>query len=42
FLLGGEARWVDLDGALLLAEDRPSAMPAAGGLLAPPLPQLWG
>jgi L-alanine-DL-glutamate epimerase-like enolase superfamily enzyme len=42
FLIGGEARWVDLDGALLLADDRPGAMEIAGGLLAPPAPDLWG
>ena len=42
FLLGANARWVDLDGALLLAEDRPSAMTATDGMLAPPGPSLWG
>lgn len=42
FLLGGGARWVDLDGALLLANDRPSAMRAVGGVLEPPPPDLWG
>ena len=42
FLIGAEARWVDLDGALLLAEDRPSAMGLEGGILAPPPPELWG
>jgi L-alanine-DL-glutamate epimerase-like enolase superfamily enzyme len=42
FLIGGLGRWVDLDGALLLAEDRPSAMQAAQGLLEPPPPELWG
>lgn len=36
------ARWVDLDGALLLAEDRPHAMTAANGLLAAATPELWG
>ena len=42
FLVGGQARWVDLDGALLLAEDRPAAMHAENGLLEPPSPELWG
>jgi len=42
FLLGGAARWVDLDGALLLAKDRPAAMASQGGLLEPPAPELWG
>ena len=42
FLVGGAARWVDLDGALLLAEDRPSAMQAENGLLEPPGAELWG
>ena len=42
FLLGGQARWIDLDGALLLAEDRPAAMRAENGVLEPPAPELWG
>ena len=42
FLIGGQARWVDLDGALLLAEDRAAAMQAEDGLLEPPSPELWG
>ncbi|WP_420139938.1 N-acetyl-D-Glu racemase DgcA [Sphingomonas sp.] len=42
FLLGATARWVDLDGALLLAEDRSSPMTAAGGFLSPPAADLWG
>jgi len=42
FLLGGAARWVDLDGALLLAEDRPAAMACEEGFLEPPGPELWG
>jgi L-alanine-DL-glutamate epimerase-like enolase superfamily enzyme len=42
FLVAQQARWVDLDGALLLAEDRPSAMQAKDGLLEPPGPELWG
>ncbi|NIJ09191.1 L-alanine-DL-glutamate epimerase-like enolase superfamily enzyme [Sphingomonas vulcanisoli] len=36
------ARWVDLDGALLLAEDRPHALQQNGGRLAPPAAELWG
>jgi L-alanine-DL-glutamate epimerase-like enolase superfamily enzyme len=42
FLAGGQARWVDLDGAMLLAKDRPAAMASVGGLLEPPSPELWG
>ena len=42
FLVGGAAKWVDLDGALLLATDRPAAMACADGLLEPPAPELWG
>jgi len=42
FLVGGGARWVDLDGALLLAKDRPAAMACDNGLLEPPGPELWG
>jgi L-Ala-D/L-Glu epimerase len=42
FLLAQQARWVDLDGALLLADDRPSPMHADGGRLDPPSPDLWG
>ena len=42
FLLAADARWIDLDGALLLAKDRDHAMPADAGRLAPPSPALWG
>ena len=42
FLVSGGARWVDLDGALLLAKDRPAAMACEEGLLEPPGPELWG
>ncbi|HWI85683.1 MAG TPA: N-acetyl-D-Glu racemase DgcA [Sphingomonas sp.] len=42
FLLGSQAAWVDLDGALLLADDRAFAMRAAYGWLEPPQPALWG
>jgi L-alanine-DL-glutamate epimerase-like enolase superfamily enzyme len=36
------ARWIDLDGALLLAEDRPAGMVLERGKLAAPAPALWG
>ena len=42
FLACGDAKWVDLDGAMLLAEDRPAAMACVDGLLEPPAPELWG
>jgi len=42
FMVSGGAKWVDLDGALLLAEDRPAAMACENGLLEPPGPDLWG
>jgi len=42
FVAGGRAKWVDLDGALLLAKDRPAAMACEDGLLEPPGPDLWG
>jgi L-alanine-DL-glutamate epimerase-like enolase superfamily enzyme len=42
FLVGGQARWVDLDGAELLAKDREGAMAMDNGLLVPPGPMLWG
>jgi L-Ala-D/L-Glu epimerase len=41
-LLGGQARWVDLDGALLLADDRTPPMTARSGVLEPPASALWG
>ncbi len=41
-LVAQGARWVDLDGALLLAEDREGAMAMREGLLDPPTPELWG
>lgn len=40
FLAAQGARWVDLDGALLLAEDREGALGARDGMLAPG--RLWG
>jgi len=42
FLLAAGARWIDLDGALLLAKDRDYAMTADAGCLAPPSRALWG
>lgn len=36
------ARWVDLDGPLLLARDRPHGLVVEQGLVAPPSPLLWG
>ncbi len=42
-LLGGAADYVDLDGPLLLARDRPEGLESLdGGRLAPPRPALWG
>ena len=40
FLVGQMADWVDLDGALLLAEDRDGALPMRDGMLLPG--SLWG
>ena len=42
FLVAAQARWVDLDGALLLASDRANGMGLADGHLTPPAPDLWG
>lgn len=42
FLLAQDADWVDLDGPLLLAEDRDPAAVFKNGLLHPPRAQLWG
>ena len=41
-LVAQQAKWVDLDGALLLAEDRPYALHEEGGQLSPPASLLWG
>ena len=41
-LVGQQARWVDLDGALLLAEDRPAALGMTIAGLSPLSPALWG
>lgn len=42
FLLAQQADWVDLDGPLLLARDRPDGFRLEAGMLLPPLPALWG
>jgi L-alanine-DL-glutamate epimerase-like enolase superfamily enzyme len=41
-LLASRARWVDLDGPLLLAEDRPDGLVYTGSLLHPGSATLWG
>ena len=42
FLLAGSADWVDLDGPLLLAEDRDPPARFADGRILPPPRALWG
>lgn len=41
-LLAGKAKWVDLDGPLLLKKDRPGGFTAHDGLLVPPAGAFWG
>jgi L-alanine-DL-glutamate epimerase-like enolase superfamily enzyme len=41
-LVAQKARVVDLDGALLLAKDRPAGLRYQGSLVYPPTPALWG
>jgi L-Ala-D/L-Glu epimerase len=41
-LVAQRARVVDLDGALLLAKDRPDGLRYEGSLVYPPAPALWG
>ena len=41
-LLGSFADFVDLDGPLLLARDRPEGLRFDGAVMAPPAPDLWG
>jgi L-alanine-DL-glutamate epimerase-like enolase superfamily enzyme len=41
-LVAQTARFVDLDGPLLLARDRPNGLVYHGSLVAPPAPALWG
>src|SRR5262249_12025639 len=41
-LLAGMADFVDLDGPLLLARDRPPGLQYRADMLLPPSPELWG
>jgi L-alanine-DL-glutamate epimerase-like enolase superfamily enzyme len=41
-LLAQQARFVDLDGPLLLSKDRPDGLRYLDSLVYPPLPTLWG
>jgi L-Ala-D/L-Glu epimerase len=41
-LVAQRAQVVDLDGALLLARDRPDGLRYEGSLVHPPSPALWG
>jgi hypothetical protein len=41
-LVAQHADWVDLDGPLLLADDRVPALIYDGALVHPPPPELWG
>jgi L-alanine-DL-glutamate epimerase-like enolase superfamily enzyme len=41
-LLAQRARWVDLDGPLLLARDRVPGLAIDRSVIAPPPPELWG
>jgi L-alanine-DL-glutamate epimerase-like enolase superfamily enzyme len=41
-LLASRARFVDLDGPLLLAHDRPAGLRYDGAAVFPPEPELWG
>ena len=41
-LLAGRARFVDLDGPLLLASDRPDGLIYKGSIVLPPTRELWG
>jgi L-Ala-D/L-Glu epimerase / N-acetyl-D-glutamate racemase len=42
FLLAQNADWVDLDGPLLLAKDRPDGLRIRDGIIEGPSPKLWG
>ena len=42
FLAAQGADWIDLDGALLLARDRPDGFAYDGATMRPPLQGLWG
>ena len=41
-ILAQQAAFVDLDGPLLLAVDRPPSLAIGGSVLGPPAPELWG
>ena len=41
-LLAPQARYVDLDGPLLLKQDREHGLHYDGSLMHPPQPDLWG
>jgi L-alanine-DL-glutamate epimerase-like enolase superfamily enzyme len=41
-LLAQKVRFVDLDGPLLLAKDRPDGLVYVDSLVYPPTPALWG
>jgi L-alanine-DL-glutamate epimerase-like enolase superfamily enzyme len=41
-LVAQRADWIDLDGPLLLAKDRPNGLRFEGSLVHPPTPALWG
>jgi len=41
-LVAQQARWVDIDGPLLLARDRADPIRFEGGVASPPSPALWG
>ena len=41
-ILAQEARWVDLDGPLLLKQDRQNGLQIRDGWISPPDPALWG
>lgn len=41
-LVAGQARWVDLDGPLLLAKDRDPGLAFEGSLIHPAPAALWG
>lgn len=42
FILAQQARWVDIDGPLLLSRDRDHGLAFRNGLASPPERQLWG
>jgi hypothetical protein len=42
FLVAQQAQFVDLDGPLLLAQDRPNGFQFSGSTMHPPSAELWG